>query len=399
MVQYTDTTNYTSSKSCGSNGGNCVQIIKTGTSPYPGAGYSGSGENEECDPADIGIDNAKQTNKLCNLKKHTNYNDYYTNLNITCSDSCTISNGDKCARCGDGTLQSDSESCDGTKYKTNRYGSSPTATSGTEKSAGASFSASDGNKYYINVPGVYCFETKGGDGNYGQSGNNGCKGASVKGCYKLQAGDLITFRVGTKGSSRPYYSGGSDCDAFYGGGDGGGASWVYITRSGTNTLLMVAGGGGGSGYNDGSCGVGSSTTSATTAGVTGSNNCSDNWNSDGTAVNTSNFTTSSGAGGDGGYYYSTKKECGEKVCDSRYSCGGGGGGYTAGTKGNRDGGGGGGGSYLNTSFTSYYSTGSYSPVAGSTGITSPSGGSIKVSAVSAATCSSCNWTTSYSSCN
>ena len=302
-----------------------------------------------------------------------------------------------CNYCGDGVL-ADSETC-GEETLYNRYGASPTSTSGTAKAAGASFNASNNDKYYINIPGIYCFETKGGDGRPRSS--NGCSGAKVKGCYKLQKGDLVTFRVGSVGDTAPWRGSGT-CENFYGGGGGGGASWVYLTRSDTNTLLMVAGGGGGGGWDttsDEQCRGGSSTSSAVNN--TGSNSgCSDDGASDGQAVTDNNFANSSttGAGGDGGYHW-VKKDC-SSGCAHRYACGGGGGGYSAGgTKGTYDHGGGGGGSYLNTSFTSYYSTGSYSPTAGSTGVSSPAAGSVSVTNPNCLTCSNCKYTSTYGSCN
>ena len=302
-----------------------------------------------------------------------------------------------CNYCGDGVL-ADSETC-GEGNDSNYYGANPTSTSGTAKSrCAAAFSVLNGYKYYINIPGVYCFTVKGGDGNYGNNSGNACSGATVKGCYKLKKDDVVTFKIGSKGSDRSTIS--SPCNSYYGGGGGGGASWVYLTRNSANTLLLVAGGGGGGGWNTGSCSGGSGSTSANTATYTGNGSeCTDSYAADGTAVTTSNFTTSTGAGGVGGFWYDTK--CSGNECDSKYACGGGGGGYAAGTKGSRDGGGGGGGSYVNTN-TTYYSTGS-SLTAGSTDISSsPSGGSITVAKpTSNATCSTtnCQWSSSYSACN
>ena len=266
----------------------------------------------------------------------------------------------------------------------------------------------DGYVYNFNkrvLPGVYCFTVKGGDGNKGDA-DNACGGATVSGCYKLLKGDVVTFRVGSVGETRPSDSS-SVCAGTYGGGGGGGASWVYLTRSGSNTLLLVAGGGGGGGYYSNTsgdntyktCGGGSGNTSANNNTSNTADNCTDNGASDGAAVTASNFANSSttGAGGDGGYHYTTK--CSGEKCDSKFACGGGGGGYSAGgAKGTKDFGGGGGGSYVNTN-TTYYSTGS-SMTAGSNYVASPSGGSITVKKPNSnATCSNCQWSTTYSACN
>ena len=298
----------------------------------------------------------------------------------------------------------DSETCgEATLY--NRYGASPTSTSGTQKAKGAAeFTVSNGYKYYINIPGVYCFIAKGGDGNVGQSGNNGCSGATVAACYKLQKDDVVTFKVGSLGAPRPALTDSSNsCATFYGGGGGGGASWVYLTRNSANTLLLVAGGGGGGGWHGDKnyCGGGSNTTSATNYTNTSGNSgeCTDDYASAGTVVNTSNFTTSTGEGGDGGYHYE-RSGCDNKNCDHRYACGGSGGGYAVGSKGPYDVGGAGGGSYVNTSFTSYdtsYATSTM--VAGTTGVNSPSAGSIKVSNPKCLTCTECKYTTTYGACN
>ena len=310
-----------------------------------------------------------------------------------------------CNYCGDGVIGGTEECGEVTLY--NRYGDSPTATSGTTKAAGASFTAANGYKYYINIPGIYCFETKGGDGNVGQSGNNGCSGAKVKGCYKLQKGDLVTFRVGSKGDTRPTDSS-SVCKTYNGGGGGGGASWVYLTRNSTDTLLMVAGGGGGGGWDnqtssDRRCNGGSSSTSSNNTTYSNGGTCSDNSASAGTGVDGNNFNSlTSAPGGDGGFHWTTKG-CGffwlDTCCKNKYACGGGGGGYAAGNAGAWDSGGGGGGSYLNTSFTSYYSSGSYSPEDGSKEVSSPAAGSVSVTNPSCLTCSNCKYTSSYGSCN
>jgi hypothetical protein len=403
-VQYKGS-DYSDTKGCGTNGATCSdQVTGNGSSQYPGPGWTGDAStfpSEACDFNDTKNSGSTKltTNKLCNLAKGTNRSDYYENSNITCSDSCTIVNADQCGFCGDGILQSN-ESC-GEETPYNRYGLAPTATSGTAKErCAAAFTVSNGYKYYINIPGVYCFTVKGGDGNVGQSGNNGCSGATVAGCYKLQRDDVITFRVGSKGGTHPVRSSG-DCSTFNGGGGGGGASWVYLTRNSTNTLLMIAGGGGGGGWHvdKNYCGVGSNSNSATSytnedgkSGV-----CSDDSASVGTTVNATNFASlTSAPGGDGGleWEYSCSK------CQHQYACGGGGGGYVGGAAGVYDNGGGGGGSYVNTSFTSYdtsYATSTM--VSGSKNISSPSGGSITVSNPKCAICSSCNWSTSYSTCN
>ena len=307
----------------------------------------------------------------------------------------------------------DSETC-GEGNDSNYYGANPTSTSGTAKSrCAAAFSVSNGYKYYINIPGVYCFTVKGGDGNVGKSGDNGCSGATVKGCYKLQRGDVVTFRVGSKGATRPKDTTSDYCQGDYGGGGGGGASWVYLTRSGSNKLLLVAGGGGGGGYDTTSgwlCGGGSSSTSANNAATSGDEGCGDDSASDGASVTLSNFAddTTTGAGGDGGFHWNKDKSCGKYYCAKQFACGGGGGGYVGGSKGNKDSdfssyngaGGGGGGSYVNIDST-YFDSGN-SMSAGSTGITSPSGGSITVAKpTSNATCSTtnCQWSSSYSACN
>ena len=308
-----------------------------------------------------------------------------------------------CNYCGDGVL-ADSENCgEATLY--NRYGASPTSTSGTQKAKGAAeFTVSNGYKYYINIPGVYCFIAKGGDGGAGTSGSNGCGGATVASCYKLQKDDLVTFRVGNAGGKGPLDDNDS-CDDFYGGGNGGGASWVYLTRGSTDVLLLVAGGGGGGGWHGDKnyCGGGSSSTSANsytnTDGKTGA--CSKDPASDGTTIDTSNFATLTVANGGDGGYQSVLSGCNDKNCDHSYACGGGGGGYVGGSKGPYDVGGSGGGSYVNTSFTSYdtsYATSTM--VAGSKGnISSPSAGSIKVSNPKCLTCTECKYTTTYGACN
>ena len=398
IVQYTSTEGYSSDKGCGSNGATCEKITGNAAGQYPGPGWSESVSDftgEKCDPNDTknNTDTQQITNKLCNLAKGTNVSNYTARSEITCSSNCTINNTDRCAICGNGTTEYGENCGEGSDKNIYSVGSA------AKDRCAAAFTVENNSTYTINIPGVYCFTVKGGDGNIAPwNSGYGCSGATVKGCYTLQKGDKLTFKVGSVGASAEADTS-SVCSGNYGGGGGGGASWVYHTRGTTNKLLLVAGGGGGSGWNNGSCGVGSGTTSATAAGVTGSNDCSDNWNSDGTAVTESNFTSTTGAGGDGGYYYTTTTKCGDKVCDSRYSCGGGGGGYSAGgTKGGRDGGGGGGGSYVNT--TNYYNSGS-SLTAGSTGITSPANGSITVQKpTSNATCSSsCQWSTSYTSCN
>ena len=307
-----------------------------------------------------------------------------------------------CNYCGDGVL-ADSETCgEATLY--NRYGASPTSTSGTQKAKGAAeFTVSNGYKYYINIPGVYCFIAKGGDGNVGQSGNNGCSGATVAACYKLQKDDVVTFKVGSLGAPRPALTDSSNsCATFYGGGGGGGASWVYLTRNSANTLLLVAGGGGGGGWHNDKnyCGAGSNSTSATsyTNDDGKSGTCSKDTASAGTTVNENNFASITVAnGGDGGFHSSTSG-CNNKTCDGRYACGGGGG-YVGGVAGVYDNGGGG-GSYVNTSFTSYdtsYATSTM--VAGTTGVNSPSAGSIKVSNPKCLTCTECKYTTTYGACN
>ena len=310
-----------------------------------------------------------------------------------------------CNYCGDGVL-ADSETC-GEGNDSNYYGANPTSTSGTAKSrCDAAFSVLNGYKYYINIPGVYCFTVKGGDGATGYSASTpGCYGATVEGCYELLKGDVVTFKVGSAGV-RSKYSGDHPCSPFNGGGGGGGASWVYLTRSGTNTLLLVAGGGGGggggtSGTTDSYCGGGSKTNSATSYTVTTdfTDSCSDQTPDAGTVINGDNFTSSTGAGGRGGYYYK-KDSCDSSKCGQKRACGGGGGGYAAGAAGPYyEVGGGGGGSYVNT--TNYYDSGS-SMTAGTTGVSSPSDGSITVQKPkSNATCStsSCQWSTSYTTCN
>ena len=384
----------------------CSGTTVNGTN-YPGAILTdfnaATNESEQCDGAGDRKALCDRYLKMKDITPPTDVTYYETSATPGC-ESCKFKNVDdaNCGYCGDGKLQSN-ETC-GDGGNNNYYGSSPTATSGTAKArCAAAFNVTSGYKYYINIPGVYCFTAKGGDGNKGDA-DNACSGATVKGCYKLQQGDKVTFRVGSVGESRPADSS-SVCSGTYSGGGGGGASWVYLTRGSTDVLLLVAGGGGGGGwYNnteqaDHTCGGGSNTTSANNNANNTADNCTDNSSSDGATVNTSNFASITAAnGGDGGYHYTTK--CSGKECDSKYACGGGGGGYVGGAKGTKDYGGGGGGSYVNTN-TTYYSSGSSLTAGTNSGVT-PSAGSITVQKpTSNATCSTsnCQWSSSYSTCN
>ena len=313
-----------------------------------------------------------------------------------------------CNYCGDG-VWADSENC-GEGRNSNYYGTSPTESTGTEKvRCATAFTVSNNDKYYINIPGVYCFTVKGGNGGYGYN-QPGCSGATVKGCYKLQRGDLVTFRIGNAGSRPTFASEGNSCSSFNGGGGGGGASWVFLSRGSTDTLLLVAGGGGGGGGGTGNydtaCGGGSSTTSVTnyTDGTPYDDACTDYAPEAGSVVDANNFADSgtTGVGGRGGYYYS-RSGCNNKNCDQKQACGGGGGGYSAGGAAGPyfEVGGGGGGSYVNED-SAYFDSGKTMD-AGSEGITSSaSAGSIKVEKPkSNATCSTtnCQWSSSYSACN
>ncbi|MBO4705691.1 MAG: hypothetical protein J5647_08165 [Spirochaetaceae bacterium] len=382
-------------------GASCSEVTGNGSDQYPGPGFSGTfSTSEVCDPAESFTDTAAQRVALCNRSLGLSRNSYYEpDDEPSCNSSCSIQDAEKgvnCRYCGDGVL---------TNGETCGEGSDNNIYNGSNKGrCEAAFDAANNTTYSINIPGVYCFTVKGGDGNKGDA-DNACSGATVSGCYKLLKGDVVTFRVGSVGETRPS-DGSSVCAGTYSGGGGGGASWVYLTRNSSNVLLLVAGGGGGGGWYNNSdtpyytCGGGSDSTAANNNANNTGDNCGDDSASDGSAVTASNFANSSttGAGGDGGFHWTSK--CDGKKCDDKYACGGGGGGYgSGGAKGTKQYGGGGGGSYVNES-TTYYSSGSKSITAGTTTGVTPSDGSITVKKpTSNATCSSCKWSTSYTNCN
>lgn len=125
IVQYSGTT-YSNTKGCGTNGATCSQVTGSGNSQYPGPGWTGTASafiSEECDPNDTKNNGNTQqiTNKLCNLAKGTDVNNYTARSDITCSSTCTINNTNKCAICGNGTKEGD-EVCDSGSSNSDDYG-------------------------------------------------------------------------------------------------------------------------------------------------------------------------------------------------------------------------------------------------------------------------------------
>ncbi|MFI3238268.1 MAG: InlB B-repeat-containing protein [Lachnospiraceae bacterium] len=130
-----------------------------------------------------------------------------------------------------------------------------------------------GTTYTVPYTGYYLVSANGAQGaSYGSY--SGGKGAILSAEYWLQQGDVITFYVGSTGSSSSGGSNGltSAGSNTSGSGSGGGAATeVYITRNGSTEALLIAGGGGGAnaGYSGGGGGL-LTTTLGSKAGTSGS---------------------------------------------------------------------------------------------------------------------------------
>ncbi|MBP5406742.1 hypothetical protein J6Z19_06305 [bacterium] len=334
VVQYSGNT-YSSSKGCGTNGATCQQVTGNGTSQYPGPGWTGSASafsSEKCDPKDTYSNNQQRTNKLCNLAKGTDIV-YTARSDITCSDTCTISNADRCAVCGNGKIEY-GETCE-----TDASGSVLLSGSGgsygkscNTKTVSASGTATKSESWTAPATGRYTIKVYGGAGGKGNGGSdNGCAGAYVYGNYDLNKGDVLNIVAGGTGAQGASNYGGQ-----------GGTASVVLKGS---TLLMIAGGGGGGwdGNHTQCSGGQASNNGAAAGGSSGGTGGNNGGGGTGGATGGVGWNNRSGyimAGGSGGNH--TESDCNNT---HNYAHGGGGGGYSGGAGASSDDTGGGGGSY------------------------------------------------------
>lgn len=184
--------------------------------------------------------------------------------------------------------------------------------------------------------------------------NQGGLGARVRGDFALNAGDVITFVVGQKGTDNP-------TNQRAGGGGGG----TFVVKN-SATLLLAAGGGGGAGQyaptanihgqagiNGGAGDVGGAGAGGTngTGGISSVNGYGGGggaWGGNGSSSTYGQPGLSPNNGGTGGLGYSDGRDGGYGGGGGSYAGAGGGGGYSGGGGGgwSYSGNGGGGGSYV-----------------------------------------------------
>ena len=400
---------------------NCVTVTGSGSSQYPGPGWTGDAStfpSETCDPEDSSTKN--NVTKLCNMELGLNRTDYYTpSTKPSCKSDCSgikdAVKGTNCMWCGDSVVNG-SESCEEGSDAEIIYGTNDTqtnrclynTTTETPSSFGSYLGTGGAESSYIyygtistwEVPqtGIYEIEVhgaKGGNGHYIKSGSlkntyAGCNGALVRAQYKLTKGQKLRLLAGKPGGERNYHDKTRRIA-----GAGGGGSFVVLCKTGTCTSsdivqLVIAGGGGGSSPNSSNCTAGQASTSGSTTAYSGGTNGADGtdnsdcsgfggygWNDhkkafEGTAntytsymygekarndQNCSKYSGNDPHGGFGGG--------GSAYYESSWGDAGGGGGYSGGGAGNTSTGGGGGGSYYNTS-NGYVSGSAYWATGGAT---------------------------------